>query len=120
MCDLYGEETATLWNVSHPKARVEHRCHCCDGTIKAGEHYALTSSLYDGHWTTEKACAECATVINAFGEEHRFFPSASTATEYLSECDRYGDSEWALPLARILAKQAEAVAKLEAQAGGRS
>ena len=113
MCDLGDQDCATLWKVTHPKARVGHRCDCCRRTIVKGENYALTSSLYDGSWQSEKACAECATVINAFGEEHRFFPSASTFVEYLEECV-IGEEEsaWQLPLDAILAAMALAAPRV--------
>ena len=103
MCDIYGEETSTLWLVSHPKARVEHRCACCHSTVPRGDYYALTRSLYDGSWQTEKACAGCATAIHAFGEEHRFTPEADTFVEYLEDCIRGDDDEWVPVLAGIMA-----------------
>ena len=104
MCDLGLEDTATIWNVTYPRARVEHLCACCRRAIPRGDYYALTRSLFDGHWTTEKACAGCATVINAFGEEHRFYPSADGFVEYLEECAR-DDVRWAPVLAAIAASR---------------
>ncbi len=103
MCDIYNDdETATLWNVTYPRARVEHRCACCCRTIPRGDNYALTKTLYDSAWTTEKTCAGCATAITAFGDAHRYYPAPSMFREYLEECLRDEESNhWAPVLAFV-------------------
>lgn len=110
MCSLHGEETATIWNVSHPKARIEHRCDCCGGAIPAGERYALTNALNDGHWSNAKSCFGCATIINEFGEEHRFYPWPGTFPEYLTECaswDEESARHWAPAVAFLKQRMGE-------------
>lgn len=117
MCDFYPEETATIWQVTYQKARRAHRCDACRSAITPGQSYRLTKSLFDGHWSTEKACTACSDALSRFGEAHRFTPSASNFREYLTECTQWDDewdepeTVWATALRELNERLAQAEAK---------
>jgi hypothetical protein len=46
----------------HRKARKEHICGECRGTIQPGEVYEVAKLLYDGTITTHKTCLPCVSV----------------------------------------------------------
>lgn len=56
-CDY---EPSDVWCLTEPKARKEHKCCECGGTIRRGERHKRVSSLYDGRWSTFRRCADCA------------------------------------------------------------
>ena len=53
MCDL-----PRVYSDSTPKARKEHRCCECRGTISVGEVYHIFSGYWDS-WSTFKTCDDC-------------------------------------------------------------
>ena len=61
MCFDY-DGYADIYNRSRPRARKEHRCCECGGTIAAGEQYHRVESLYDGDWATDRWCDRCEAV----------------------------------------------------------
>ena len=65
-CDL---EMPTAQRVKERKARREHRCTECRGTIKPGEHYRIITTLAEGHWMTDKQCPDCIFTIAEVGRE---------------------------------------------------
>ena len=61
MCGIGVSETPTLFTETHPKARKEHTCCECGGTIKKGDTYQKCSGLWDD-FQTFKTCSFCADV----------------------------------------------------------
>jgi len=55
-----------VWDVTTPKARVEHVCCECGVTIAKGEFYQRIKSLYDGYWMTHITCSPCAEIRPVF------------------------------------------------------
>lgn len=53
-CDVYKNETI--------RARKEHVCCACKGTIKPGDLYARVFVLYEGDVSTYKRCGRCETI----------------------------------------------------------
>lgn len=52
-------EYSTVWNVTTPKARKEHRCYECDLPIPVGSLHERVGSLYDGRWETYRTHLGC-------------------------------------------------------------
>lgn len=86
MCELSNEETCSVWDEQWFRARMKHSCGACGVTIGPGHRYCRTFMLFEGHASADKLCAACWAVRDAFGQEHRLYPSASTLTEHLHEC----------------------------------
>ena len=59
-CDY---DPSTVWDVTEPKARKEHRCCECLGIIRPGERYKRVGSLFEGSWSTYKRCTDCQHVM---------------------------------------------------------
>ena len=91
MCDVYPDVVASVWTQNHPRARKQHRCHCCSTAIESGQRYTRTFMLCDGEAYDEKLCVGCATAQKAFGDEHRYFPGATELEESLDECVQQSD-----------------------------
>jgi len=50
------------------KARKQHECCECMGSIKRGEHYHYTSGVWDGTPYSFKQCLNCGDIFNAASE----------------------------------------------------
>jgi hypothetical protein len=57
MC--FDSEPATCTTVTYPRARKQHRCGECRGTIAAGEVYVRVTGISDGSAFTHKECRRC-------------------------------------------------------------
>ncbi|HET8886602.1 MAG TPA: hypothetical protein VFM70_09660 [Salinimicrobium sp.] len=60
-----------ILNQKKPKAKKDHTCNWCCGTIKKGEHYDFATCVYDGEiytWKNHFKCMEIATELKMFGE----------------------------------------------------
>lgn len=55
----YDGDPAELWDEREPVARKEHTCCECKCTIKSGEKYHYVVMIYEGDFSTYKACATC-------------------------------------------------------------
>lgn len=64
MCD-YDDEGSDVWNEKRRKARREHRCYACQETIRVGDIYQHTTSLYEGSWDTWRHCLRCVAMLDA-------------------------------------------------------
>ncbi len=93
MCDFYPDESATVWRQSQHRANKEHRCDCCFRTVRVGQQYQYTFSVFEGEAHSERACLPCARAIAAFGKEHSFYPDANSFAEYLNDCIEDGDED---------------------------
>lgn len=109
MCDLADQEKATLWRVAVVRARKPSACHTCGRVLPAGRRCGVTSMLFDGAWTVERACMPCHRARQAFGAAHLFYPSYSTLREYLSECTR----DYVTPLTRVEVRWRRVLAAIE-------
>lgn len=54
MCDI-----AEVYEIEKRKARKDHRCEECRGTIKAGEIYCFHHGVFDGSGFSNKICVDC-------------------------------------------------------------
>ena len=52
-------EIAEVYEIEKRKARKDHRCAECHGTIKAGEIYHYHHGVFDGAGFSDKLCEEC-------------------------------------------------------------
>ncbi len=48
MCEIDFDGTCSVWRENTRKARKEHRCSCCGGTIRVGKTYLDHFSVYEG------------------------------------------------------------------------
>ncbi len=55
-CDL---EQPSVFEEKRHKARKEHRCDSCLGTILVGEEYIATFGVWDGEASRFKRCLDC-------------------------------------------------------------
>ena len=60
----YDFEPSTVWREEERKAAKDHRCSDCGGVIAKGERYLNAASLYDGHWSGAKRCADCTFLMH--------------------------------------------------------
>jgi hypothetical protein len=66
-----GDEYAEVWNEGYHRARKEHKCSACSETIRRGDLYSYTFSVFDGNTDTVKRCARCETMYQALLVLHR-------------------------------------------------
>jgi hypothetical protein len=92
MCDI-DFDPCDVWRETRRKARKQHTCDCCGGTILPGTHYVSHFSLFEGDTTSEKICAACDADRDVFGKEHGTYPCPSYFPEVLTECIADGDEE---------------------------
>src|SRR5690349_424705 len=60
---VYADDDApSVYTERYRKARKEHRCDACGGTIKSGDVYSYTASLFDGSWDSATRCGRCETI----------------------------------------------------------
>ena len=57
-------DPCTICRVETRRARKEHRCSQCEGTIAAGEPYAIYHTLFEGAWHDYKQCIDCEHMIS--------------------------------------------------------
>lgn len=67
----------TLFAMTHPVARKDHRCIWCGQKIAKGEQYTFERSVFDGemqnhHWHPE--CLEDCRIENEHAGEWEFMP----------------------------------------------
>lgn len=57
-------EYAEVYQVDRVKARKEHRCWGCRGTIKRGEIYCYHHGVFDGAGFSAPVCEDCHALIS--------------------------------------------------------
>lgn len=62
-------EVAEVYEVEPRKARKEHICRDCRGTIKAGEIYRYHHGVFDGSGFSDKVCVECDEMRKEFNRD---------------------------------------------------
>ena len=56
----YCDESADAWHTKQRKARKQHECYECDGTIEPGDTYTVASWCWVGEgWSSVKICEYC-------------------------------------------------------------
>jgi hypothetical protein len=55
--------TCDVWDEDVRRARKDRACDACRETIRRGELYHSTRSLYDGRWETTSRCARCQSMV---------------------------------------------------------
>lgn len=81
---------------ANPKARKEHRCCECRGTIFIGEHYEKESGIWAGEPASFKTCSDCTELRksvnaeieyddekNAFGDMCSYIETDEESSEFL-------------------------------------
>ena len=58
--------------IDRPKARKDHVCDECHGTIPKGEIYALHHGVFDGAGFSHKMCIDCEKLIDEINQGHPF------------------------------------------------
>lgn len=64
-------EIADIYDIALRRARKEHKCYCCLGKIKPGEHYHAHEVLFDGRWDRMKVCSDCEAMRNKMNKGKR-------------------------------------------------
>ena len=65
MCGDPGVDTVTVADTREVRARKPHRCSACDETIRVGDVYKRTGTLFEGKWETERHCLRCWALLEA-------------------------------------------------------
>ncbi len=87
MCDIgYDEDAWSAFNETHHKARKDHPCACCGGTIAAGDRYLRHFSVQDGTVCAERMCLPCESLKERFGSMHDFASNPSYMPELFRHC----------------------------------
>jgi hypothetical protein len=105
MCSIEGEEQWTVWRELPRVAGKQHRCDGCWSIINKGEPYLSHANLFDGHWTSQKACLVCWGARSVFSAAHGWWEEPSRLIERLRECVGTNDDEedeWRPVLAGVL------------------
>lgn len=76
-------EMPSVYICDTPKARKDHVCWECVGTIKAGEKYHKHHGIWQGEAATYKVCLDCDQLRSDMDDGAH--PEESTAFGYLSE-----------------------------------
>lgn len=98
-----------FYNIKTPKARKEHKCDLCEGTIQKGETYCRFSGKYDGDMFDDKYHLVCREIINTYCEKtnnneyHNDYIYDWLRDEYCLDCPHYNEDceECALSCSRI-------------------
>lgn len=86
MCEI-NADPCEVWNETIVKrARKEHRCDCCFGTIPIGASYKRIFMVSDGYPYDETECAGCSLMMVLFKAAHRQWMTPSSMREVLQEC----------------------------------
>jgi hypothetical protein len=60
----YDAEPYAVWRDGWQRARKEHRCHACRGTIRVRDEYHVTVTIFEGKTDTTKRCARCQAIYS--------------------------------------------------------
>ena len=102
MCDIDLEPCEVFRETPVKAARKAHVCSCCGGPIRAGEGYLQHFSVYDGEVRTEKACAACVAMTQAFAKAHSgHYSNPSYMPDLLQGCVDSGDEDAAQWIAAL-------------------
>ncbi len=93
MCDFYADEVAEVWKQTTRRAKKEYRCQCCGSSIRAGQRYEYTFTVFEGEAHSTRACLPCSRAIATFGKAHSFYPDPFSFSDYLNECIDDGDDD---------------------------
>jgi hypothetical protein len=88
MCELDFDGYCEVWDESIiKKARKQHRCDSCGGTIEKGSSYIKHFSIFEGSVTSDKMCNDCDDDRTAFSKEHgNMLPAPSGFKDVLYDC----------------------------------
>lgn len=90
MChyDASDGDRCDVYEITHPRSRVDRRCIVCSTTIAKGEQYERHSMVFEGTADSECMCAPCALAHRAFREDehHHGYPNPGNFEENLREC----------------------------------
>lgn len=112
--DSYDDEPS-VWRNTQRRARKPHVCATCRRTIAPGETYRVHVAIFDGYASTDKACADCTAVIDAFGRDHHAQFAPGSILDGLERCvdeREAGWERWGDALAAIIARRNGPIAAL--------
>lgn len=61
-----GDNQASVYRKSHPRAQKDHTCSECGTAIRKGERYEHVKGLWDGEWSTFRTCSLCVEIRDHF------------------------------------------------------
>lgn len=61
-CEVFTSKVVT--------AKKEHRCGCCERTIRPSEKYHKTFAIFEGEPSSHKHCRDCERDMAAFAKAH--------------------------------------------------
>lgn len=64
-------EIAEVYKIDPRKARNEHRCADCHGTIRVGEIYHFHHGVFDGSGFSNHVCADCEQLRKDVDKDNR-------------------------------------------------
>lgn len=86
MCGVdYDFEPVGFHRKQRVRARKAHICIVCGRRIDPGEKYCRQVYEQDG-LHNEKACRQCADIVDDFERDHGFWPSFGSIDMFLDEC----------------------------------
>lgn len=81
-------DPAAIYDVTTRKARKRHQCTACLCAIQPGERYDQHAYLAGGRWRNEKACADCAALVEECRDDiDGIAPCPSALYEWVVEGD---------------------------------
>lgn len=86
---MYDAESPSAYSYTFRKARKDHRCHECRGTIKKGEKYHYHSGIWDGP-CSYKICVDCESLRNDMNETIKDWDDKipfDCLLEHVTECN---------------------------------
>lgn len=78
-CDY---ERPEIYKQKEVKAKKNHECCECGGTIKKGTHYTMTSGLWDSNFWNFKTCCFCTDLQNSLLASNRCISHGGLAYDY--------------------------------------
>lgn len=88
-------EIATVYNETEVKrARKEHKCCECDGSIKAGTPYVSIFGVWSGEARTYKQCPECNALMHDIAGETCDTENMSGLTMLYEDVFESDNAEW--------------------------
>jgi hypothetical protein len=71
MCEIGDDDGyASVWSEKQRRARKQHRCTSCGGSIRPGDLYLNHFSIFEGDATSARLCAACDGSRDEFSHAH--------------------------------------------------
>ena len=93
MCGDPQVDVAVVAETKDVRARKPHRCCACGETIRVGDVYCRTGTLFEGKWTTNRHCLRCWAILDALWFDGDSPVETGDAVEWTLDCGE----EWEDP-----------------------